>query len=35
MFVDNCDMVDELNECVTDYLKFCEDLVCEKREIIC
>ena len=33
VFVDSYNSVEDLNDCVTEYVKFCEDLVCEKKEI--
>ena len=33
VFVDECSDVEELNDCVTEYIKFCEDIVCERKEI--
>ena len=35
VFFDACDDVDELNDCVTEYVKYCENLVCERKEVVC
>ncbi|GFS07778.1 hypothetical protein ElyMa_004740600 [Elysia marginata] len=33
VFTEACETVNELNECVCEYIKFCEDLIVKKKEV--
>ena len=35
VFVQSCGNVDELNECVTDYIIFCVDMQTRKKKVLC
>ena len=33
LFIESCKDIETLNETVTEYIKFCEDIVCEKKQV--
>ena len=35
VFIENNESVDDLVDCVCEYIKFCEDNVCERKEVVC
>ena len=35
VFVQNCENVDQLNDCVTDYIHFCIDIQTREKEVLC
>ena len=35
VFVQSCENVDQLNDCVTDYINFCVDIQTREKEVVC